>query len=719
MNVSNPLNQVEFDDHSISESILPSMISMTQTSRRWAMGILEPTDYSGEVTGTIPMMQKKAKPTNPLKHQNTTGKGDKTDPTTHTNPQDDYIDIDYDNLKKTNSGIILHPQPQDDPNDPLNWPIWRRDLALFVIGFHCFISGGQTPLLASAFTKLSKEFDLDLHTISYLVGAFMLAMGIGSLFLAPTAIIYGKRPIYLLALVIFLVGTLIASSTSSFGALLAARIITGFGASPTESLPSATIAEIFFAHERAYRLGLYTMLLLGGKNLIPLIAAFIIDGLDWNWLYRILAIIILMNLILTFFFVPETWFDRTPTPNKRSIKETELAREARTNRLNLEYLSSHPKYNSNASSEQNATTNARTLVESSEVARNLRTSSLPENIDSNEYYFEKEKNNRTDSATYQSFTQLSLPEHLTNATIGHNKDPELHQLQHHVPRPPLNNFASITGKIEVKVSQPPKKKTYTQLLSLYDGRQSQDKWWMIALRPIVLCLYPSILFSTIVYSFAVVWLMVMGETISKVFANDPYNFSPTTVGLLYVSAFTGSCFGSAAAGYCSDIVVRYMSRRNNGVYEPEFRLVMMLPIFITITMGLMGYGWASQNEDAWIVPTIFLGIIGFGCSLASTTSITYAVDSYRIYAGEALVTLNLVKNVLGFIFSLFTSQFVDCSGTKITFVAYGSIQIAICLITIPMYIYGKRFRYWSDNANLMKYLYVRDGEEAESEPKQH
>jgi MFS family permease len=55
--------------------------------------------------------------------------------------------------------------------------------------------------------------------------------------------------------------------------------------SPVEVLPSATVAEIFFLHERAYRLGIYTLLLLAGKNLVPLVSAAIIESLDWRWVF--------------------------------------------------------------------------------------------------------------------------------------------------------------------------------------------------------------------------------------------------------------------------------------------------------------------------------------------------------------------------------------------------------------------------------------------------
>lgn len=63
------------------------------------------------------------------------------------------------------------------------------------------------------------------------------------------------------------------------------RVFQGVAVSPVECLPSATIAEIFFLHERAYRIGIYTLLLLGGKNLVPLVSAAIIGSFGWRWVF--------------------------------------------------------------------------------------------------------------------------------------------------------------------------------------------------------------------------------------------------------------------------------------------------------------------------------------------------------------------------------------------------------------------------------------------------
>ncbi|KAL8790328.1 MAG: hypothetical protein Q9213_000680 [Squamulea squamosa] len=250
-------------------------------------------------------------------------------------------------------------------------------------------------------------------------------------------------------------------------------------------------------------------------------------------------------------------------------------------------------------------------------------------------------------------------------------------------------------------SQPPK--TYIQTLKPWNGQLRHENWFKVAIRPFILFAYPAILWSALVYSLSIGWLIVLSESVSEIYRTKDYNFSSLGVGLVYISPFVGGILGTAVAGKVSDVIVRAMSRRNDGVYEPEFRLVMAIPVAVSTCIGLMGFGWSAAEKDKWIVPTIFFGIISFGSSLGSTTSITFAVDSYRMYAGEGLVTLNFSKNIFhGLVFSLFFNHWLEAKGSKSVFLAIGGIQLACLLTTIPMYIYGKRARMWTYRKNLME-----------------
>lgn len=65
----------------------------------------------------------------------------------------------------------------------------------------------------------------------------------------------------------------------------------------------------------------------------------------------------------------------------------------------------------------------------------------------------------------------------------------------------------------------------------------------------------------------------------------PYNLSPLSIGLLYISPFIGGVLGSALSGKISDMVCRYMTRRNGGVFEPEFRLFMVIIVALATVLG--------------------------------------------------------------------------------------------------------------------------------------
>lgn len=143
----------------------------------------------------------------------------------------------------------------------------------------------MTPILAAGFDNVAATYQVSIPQVALTTGLYMMGLGIGSVVASPTAILFGKRPVYLVSIILFLISSVWCAVSPNYSSLVVARIFMGLAVSPVECLPSATIAEIFFLHERAYRLGIYTLLLLSGKNLIPLVSAAIIQGLSWQWVF--------------------------------------------------------------------------------------------------------------------------------------------------------------------------------------------------------------------------------------------------------------------------------------------------------------------------------------------------------------------------------------------------------------------------------------------------
>jgi MFS family permease len=617
----------------------------------------------------------------------------------------------------------------------------------------------MTPILAAGFNDVAKTFGITYSRVALTTGLYMVGLGVGSLVFSPTAILFGKRPVYLGSAIMFILTSIWCAKAPNFANLATARVFQGISVSPVECLPSATIAEIFFLHERAFRVGIYTLLLLGGKNLIPLISAAIIQAKEWRWVFYIVAIVAGFGLVVLFLFVPETFWDRTPRPKSRRpstrtrlsshplhpSKSNPFMKEARETNVIEEVMTPHPK---RLHREQAHVDFIESVTEPEhEVKLEVGYGHVPED--------EKQAEPHTDGSAdkKRKFLLASLPPHPTSIPM-HSIDgvvdgsvyaemPHLHTLNspYYVslekntdclnappasvhPTPPPNSVAtSQDGAIShpistivsadsaatthtlMPVTSPtptPKsslcytahlrhapRKTYIQTLHPWNGGLIKANWFLIALRPFVLYTYPSVLWSALVYSLSVGWLIVLSESVASIYRNRAsYNFSALGAGLVYLSPFIGGILGTVVAGKVSDITVRFMARKNGGVYEPEFRLVMAIPIAISTGIGLIGFGWSAQERDAWIVPTVFFGVISFGCSLGSTTAITFCVDSYRQYAGEALVTLNFSKNIFhGLMFSLFFPGWLEKDGPREVFVVIGAIQIACLISAVPMYIH--------------------------------
>ncbi|OBT55777.1 hypothetical protein VE04_03224 [Pseudogymnoascus sp. 24MN13] len=660
--------------------------------------------------------------------------------------------------KKTSDGtIVLEPQPEDSDNDPLNWPAWRRDSALLSLGLYCMVGGGMTSVLAAGFTDVAKTYDVSVPQVALTTGLYMMGLGVGSVFASPTAILYGKRPVYLAGCVLFIATSVWCAASPSYPSLVAARVLQGMSVSPVECLPSATIAEIFFLHERAYRIGIYTLLLLGGKNLVPLVSAAIIQGLDWRWVFWIVAMIVGFCGVLVFFFVPETFWDRARRPRGRTLSRLPSVVQmyhsvASTHRkkskgdgdglddgknmtssipptptvgdaprgphprpgLNRKKTPLHVGFSVPSSRHEDGPPDAdyfglpmTTITDRDNVDTPTISINQGEAVETPVPAARQQTSQSESQGQVRAVADLSsrpMRERAESPGLAPGADlsdiPS--DLEAAVGRPPGRN--PKTGEKYTTVLRTAPKRSFIQQLRLYEGRLHQDNWFRVAIRPFILFAYPAVLWSAVVYACSVGWLIVLSETVAVVYRNpETYNFSALGTGLIYLSPFIGGVLGTVVAGKVSDIIVRALARRNGGLYEPEFRLVMAIPVAFTTVIGLMGFGWSAENRDSWIVPTIFFGLMSFGCTLGSTTAITFCVDSYRQYAGEALVTLNFSKNVFhGLVFSLFVNKWIDDKGLKDVFLALGGIQLALLAMTVPMYIYGKRARMWTVRMNLME-----------------
>lgn len=213
-------------------------------------------------------------------------------------------------------GLVLVPRPsENDPNDPLRWPTWKKHVAFASVCSFTFLTNYAIGGLAPAFYLLSLEFDKTMAETSALLIWPILVLGLFNFFWVPVANYFGKRPVFVFASGLLCICYIWGAASTSFNSLLWSNIIAAFAGSSTEALGASIVNDLYFLHERGAKMGIYMNSISGGNTIGPLFCGFVISGLSWRWHKWIAVIFTAINFFTVLLFVPETRYFRDENQN--------------------------------------------------------------------------------------------------------------------------------------------------------------------------------------------------------------------------------------------------------------------------------------------------------------------------------------------------------------------------------------------------------------------
>jgi hypothetical protein len=178
----------------------------------------------------------------------------------------------------SNSDVVLIPTPSADPDDPLNWSPRRKMLFNISLQIYVLTIAIASAVIYSVLIPISMETPLTLGQMNAGTGYMFLAFGWGCLVWQPLALQYGKRPAYLLSLLMTMAIMVWVAYAKDNGQWIGSKILQGFAGAPVESLCEISLSDVYFSHERGRYIGLYGFMLAGGSFFASIIAGFINDG---------------------------------------------------------------------------------------------------------------------------------------------------------------------------------------------------------------------------------------------------------------------------------------------------------------------------------------------------------------------------------------------------------------------------------------------------------
>ena len=160
-------------------------------------------------------------------------------------------------------------------------------------------------LVLPALPTMQKDLHTSVSSVAWVLTAYLLSASVATPILGRLGDMFGKEKMLMASLIGLAIGTFLAAIATNISLMIVARAIQGIGAG-IFPLAFGIIRDEFPRDKVAGCIGLMSALLGVGGGLGVVFAGPIIDNLNYHWLFWLPLIGILVCIVMTHFFIPES-----------------------------------------------------------------------------------------------------------------------------------------------------------------------------------------------------------------------------------------------------------------------------------------------------------------------------------------------------------------------------------------------------------------------------
>ncbi|MCA0987481.1 MDR family MFS transporter [Guptibacillus algicola] len=176
-------------------------------------------------------------------------------------------------------------------------------LAVLIVG--AFIAFLNNTLLNIALPSIMADLQVGTATVQWLTTGFMLVNGI---MIPATAFLIEKfsvRRLFLAAMGLFAIGTIVAGMADVFPVLLGGRMLQASGSAIMMPLLMNVMLVSFPIEKRGAAMGVFGLILMAAPAIGPTLSGWIIEHYDWRMLFHFVTPIAIGVLLLGFFLLKD------------------------------------------------------------------------------------------------------------------------------------------------------------------------------------------------------------------------------------------------------------------------------------------------------------------------------------------------------------------------------------------------------------------------------
>ncbi len=190
------------------------------------------------------------------------------------------------------------PQPHADVVDPA---VWRTVWTVLVGGLAVLF---DTTIVAVALHTLASDLHATVATIQWVSTGYLLALGVTIPIAGWAQRVLGSKRLWMIALALFLVGSVLSSLAWSAGSLIAFRVVQGVGGGVLMPLMSTLVMQAAGGRALGRIMSVVSLPAVLGPILGPVVGGLILQHLHWSWMFWVNVPFCIAGMALAAVFLP-------------------------------------------------------------------------------------------------------------------------------------------------------------------------------------------------------------------------------------------------------------------------------------------------------------------------------------------------------------------------------------------------------------------------------